>query len=161
MYKRQILDTVRRETRVARIELEMARAVAYRMAEYTDDYDILRHSEEELHRRLDLFCHSAAAVMFAAGAEQARIETAADPLIGREEQAQTQRTIAVLQDLVRALSDEERSLLDMLFGLGFDLQKAADALGVHKQTAWRRLGRLLESLRRELHARYVLSLIHI
>lgn len=150
-----ILNTVRAEKRHARIELALARAVAFRMSEYTDDYDILRHSPEELKRRLDMFCDSAAAVMFAAGAAEACAATADDPLVAAGERHEHARAVAVLQELVRALEPEERSLLDMLFGLSFDLQKAADQLGVHKQTAWRRLQRLLESLRRELHTRYV------
>ena len=147
----EILDTVKAERHVDRIELAMARAVAFRMAEYADDFDVLRHDDEELQRRRDLFCDSAAAVMFAAGVQQAIEETAQDP----QARAEYARAVTVLQDLVKALNPEERSLLDMLFGLRWDLQKAADELHIHKSMAWRKLQRLLESLRRELHTRYV------
>ena len=111
-----ILDTVKRETRVERIELAMARAVAYRMADYWDDYNIFKHDEEECDRRLDLLVESAAVVMFAAGVEQARREADEDGVAGREEYA---RAIAVLKEIVLALNEDERALLDMLFGCGF------------------------------------------
>jgi RNA polymerase sigma factor (sigma-70 family) len=149
-----ILKTVKRETRAERIELEMACAVANRMADYWDDFNILEHDEAECARRLDLFFETAAVTMFVAGAERARREADEDPVAEREEYA---RAIAVLRELVFALEPDERALLDLLFGCGFDLQSAGDQLGVHKVTAWQRLHRLLARLKRELHMRHVLE----
>ena len=152
-----MLDSLEATTRTARIEREMARAMANRMADYADDFDILRHDTAEFARRLDEMCEHAATTMFVAGAELARRELDEDQAEGREEYA---RTLLLLGELVRALKAEERTLLDLLFGCGFDLQAAAERLGVVKTTAWLRLRRLLVSLRRELNKRFVYHAPH-
>lgn len=152
-----MLNSLQATTRTARIEREMARAMANRMAEYTDDFDILRHDTAEFARRLDELCEHAATTMFVAGAELARRELDDDQAEGREEYA---RALLLLGELVRALKAEERTLLDLLYGCGFDLQAAAERLGVVKTTAWLRLRRLLVSLRRELNKRFVYHAPH-
>ena len=138
----------------ARVERAMAAAVAERMADYDDDYDVLRDDASEIERRVDRFVENAAAVMFATGAEAARREADADPdpIAGREEYA---RSLLALRELKDGLKPDESALLDMLFERGFDLHAAADQLGVDRQTAWRRLQRLLASLRRDLEARFI------
>jgi RNA polymerase sigma factor (sigma-70 family) len=147
-----ILDNVRAEAARARIEVQMARAVAYRMCDYWDDFNILQHDETECERRLHVMLDSALAVMFAAGVEQAQRDTAEDAVAAREEYA---RAMAVLKEVVLALRPDERALLDMLFGCGFDQIRAAERLGVHKDTAWLRLKRLLARLKVELEKRLV------
>ena len=149
-----ILNTVKRETRVERIEVAMARAVANRMADYWDDFNILIHDEPECDRRLQILLDSALAAMFVAGVGQAQRDTPEDALVGRDEYA---RAMAVLKEVVLALNPSERALLDMLFGCGFDQHQAAEQLGVHKDTAWLRLKRLLARLRVEMEKKLVLA----
>jgi RNA polymerase sigma factor (sigma-70 family) len=149
-----ILKTVKRETRDERIELEMACAVANRMCDYWDDFNILEHDKAECSRRLDVFFDAATVAMFVAGAEQALREANDDAVALRELYA---RAIEALREIVLALEDDERKLLDLLFGCGFNLHRAGEQLGVHKMTAWQRLQRLLTRLKRELHMRHVLE----
>jgi RNA polymerase sigma factor (sigma-70 family) len=149
-----ILKTIKRETRAARIEVAMACAVAYRMADYWDDFNILVHDEPECERRLHILLDSALAAMFASGVEHAQRDTADDVVVARDEYA---RAMAVLKEVVLALNPSERTLLDMLFGCGFDQHQAAEQLGVHKDTAWLRLKRLLARLRVEMEKRLVLA----
>ncbi len=139
-------NAVKAETKQERIKKEMDRAFYNRMAEYTDDFDILRHDQPEFQRRLDLMCQHALSAMFYAGAEQARRE--------EEDDAETAlayaESLATLRTLVLALKPDERQVLDLVYGYGFNLDDASDAMNVARVTAWRRLHRVLESLRREL-----------
>ncbi len=137
---------VKAETRQQRIRKEIDRAFYNRMADYGDDYDILRHDQPEFQRRLDVMCQHALSAMLFAGAEQARREAEDDPAAAVE----YAESLATLRVLVLALKPEERQILDLVFGYGFNLDEAADAMVVVKLTAWRRLHRVLESLRREL-----------
>ena len=139
-------NLVKAETKQVRILKEMDRAFYNRMADYTDDFDILRHDEPEFQRRLDVMCQHALAAMMFAGAEQARREGEDDPAASIE----YAESLATLRALVLALKPEERQVLDLVFGHGFNLDEAAEAMDVVKLTAWRRLRRVLESLRREL-----------
>lgn len=147
-----MIDTVKAERKEARLLRGMARAVAYGMADYFDDFDVLRDDDAELQRRLDLFCDTADAIMFMAGAEETRRQADDDGTAGREEYAWT---FSALAEVVQGIDPDGRALLDMVFATGFNLQQAADDLGVDRQTAWRRLRRLLGDMRRLLNTRCV------
>jgi RNA polymerase sigma factor (sigma-70 family) len=141
-------NAVKAETKQERIKKEMDRAFYNRMAEYTDDFDILRHDQPEFQRRLDVMCQHALSAMFYAGAEQARREDEHDA----ETALAYAESLATLRVLVLALKPDERQVLDLVYGHGFNLDDAADAMNVARVTAWRRLHRVLESLRREFEA---------
>jgi RNA polymerase sigma factor for flagellar operon FliA len=143
-----MVNLVRAETRQARILKEVDRAFYNRMADYHDDFDVLRHDQPEFQRRLDMMCQHAAAAMFVAGAEQAHREEEQDPAAAMEHA----ESLATLRALVSALKPDERQLLDLTYRHGFHLHEAADAMNVARITAWRRLQRVLESLRREFEA---------
>jgi RNA polymerase sigma factor for flagellar operon FliA len=138
-----MLDHVARETISARVRRKIERASAERVADYHDDYDVLRDDRSEMQRRLDLMCAREAAAAYLAGAEQARHEAGHDP----EAAAEYAETIAALDTVVTPLSEDERTLLDLLYASDFNLEQAAAELGVVKETAWRRIHRLLERLR--------------
>jgi RNA polymerase sigma factor (sigma-70 family) len=142
-----MMDELKCTTRQARMDRAMLRAVAYFLADYNDDFDISKHDTPEIQRRADLMCDTAAAVMFVAGAEQTRVETACDTLADAEE-----NVVAVegLREIVRNLSEETSRFLDMLFGAGFDQHKVAEELGLARETVCRRLARLCADLRRLL-----------
>jgi len=138
-----MLDHVACETTAARVQRKIARASAERVADYHDDYDVLRHERDEFQRRLDLMCEREVAAAYLAGGEQARREAGHDP----EAAADYAETIAALDTAVMPLSAEERMLLDLLFASDFNLEQAAAELDVVKETAWRRIHRLLDKLR--------------
>jgi RNA polymerase sigma factor for flagellar operon FliA len=139
-------DEVRCETREARVRREMARAGTNHMGDYHDDYDILRHDPAELERRLDAMCDEHATVMWLGGAMQARREAEQDP----EAAAEYADTLAALDVVLGPIGEDDRTLLDLVFASGFKIEEAADALGVVRETAGRRLKRVLERLRRAL-----------
>jgi RNA polymerase sigma factor FliA len=141
-----MLNHLKCETRYARVVREMRVASAESVADYHDDFDILRHTAEEFQRRIDLMCQEHAAAMFLAGAEQAKREAEHEPEAARE----YAHAIAVLAEVVKPLAAEDRRLLDMIYASNFNLDQAADDLGVSRKTAWRRLHRVLDQLRRAL-----------
>ena len=141
-----MLDHVRAESREKRIWREMERAGAERMADFSDDYDVLRDTPEEFQRRLDRMCEHQAAAIFLAGARQARKEAVDDP----EAAAEYAQTIAALDAVLKALGSDERELVELMFAADFNLEEAAEALGVVRKTAWRRIHRVLEKLRTTL-----------
>jgi RNA polymerase sigma factor FliA len=141
-------DDIRCATRQARIRREMARMGSNRMADYHDDYDILRHDRDEHQRRADLMTEHHATAMWLGGAMQARREAEHDP----EAAAEYASIRARLELVLEPLSDDERKLLDLVFASWFKIDEAADALGVVRETAGRRLRRLLDRLRRQLIA---------
>jgi RNA polymerase sigma factor (sigma-70 family) len=131
----------------ARIDREMVRALAYFMADYRDDFDILQHDKEEMQRRLDAMCDSAAALMFVAGAEQARVEAERDLVADTEE---TALAIEVLGVIVADLDEDQRRLLRLLFVHGFNQDKVGAMIGAARETVCRRLTRLCAELKRLL-----------
>jgi RNA polymerase sigma factor (sigma-70 family) len=139
---------VKAETRGARLKREMTRAAAERMADYHDDYDVLRDDLTEIQRRLDLMCDRQASATWLAGASQARREADQDP----EAAAEYAQVLDALEDVVAPLAKDERALLDLVFGCGFNLERTAEELGVVKDTAWRRIHRVLDKLRVALAA---------
>ncbi len=146
-----MLSHVRAATRRAGVLLAMRRALARRMAEYHDDFDSVRHDKDEIQRRLDEMGAEHALAMALAGAEATRRAAADDPQ-GAMEWAEV---IEALEKVVGALGAEERRLLDLVFASDFSLEEAAEDLGVVKETAWRRLRRLLVKLRRGMHAQKI------
>jgi RNA polymerase sigma factor (sigma-70 family) len=142
-----MMDELKCTTKQARIDRAMHRAAIYFLGDYNDDFDISKHDRPEMERRVDLMCDTVAAVMFAAGAEQARIETAQDTLADAEE---NMVAVEALREIVRDLSEETCGFLDMLFGAGFDQHKVAEQLGLARETVCRRLARLCADLRRLL-----------
>ncbi len=150
-----LLRSVKRERRAERIEIAMAIAVANHMADYQwDKWSVLDTDEEKAEAHLGKVCEAAAVVMFVAGAEEARREAEEDPVAARQEY---ERTLAVLKELVLALKPDERELLNLLFGCGFEQREAAERLGVHKDTVWLRLRRLLAKLQHELRMREIVE----
>jgi len=136
---------VKAETRQARVTKDMELALLGRMADYADDFDILRHDKAEFQTRLDLLCEQASAAMFYAGAERARREAEQDPEVAVE----YAQVLDALRALVVATVPEEREVLDLVFGHGFNLDEAAEAMGVVRKTASRRLAKVLAKLRYE------------
>jgi RNA polymerase sigma factor (sigma-70 family) len=143
-----MLDHVASETIGARVRRRMARAGAERVATYHDDYDVMRHDRAEFQRRLDLMCDREAAAMFLAGGGQARREAGDDP----EAAAEYAEAIDALEKVVAPLGEDERRLLELVYASDFNLEEAGASLGVVKETAWRRIHRLLEKLRVALTA---------
>jgi RNA polymerase sigma factor for flagellar operon FliA len=143
-----MLNHIALQTIGARVRRRMARAGAERVATYHDDYDVMRHDRAEFQRRLDLMCDREATAMLLAGGEQARREAGDDP----EAAAEYAETIGALERVVAPLSEDERKLLDLVYASDFNLEDAAASLGVVKNTAWRRIHRLLEKLRVALRA---------
>jgi RNA polymerase sigma factor for flagellar operon FliA len=142
-------DDIRGATREARVRREMAREGSHRMADYHDDFDVLRHERSEFERRLDLMTEHHATAMWLGGAMQVRREAEQDP----EAAAEYARTLAVLDDVLGPLDADERQLLDLIYASEFEVGEVAEALGVVRETAGRRIKRLLEQLRRALVAR--------
>lgn len=138
-----MLGQVACETIAARVHRRMTRAGAERVADYNDDYDVLRHERAEFQRRLDLMCEREAAAMFLAGGQQARREAADDPEAG----AEYAEAIAALDTVMTPLGEDDRTLLALIYASDFNLEQAAAELGVAKETAWRRIHRLLDKLR--------------
>jgi RNA polymerase sigma factor (sigma-70 family) len=131
----------------ARVDREMVRAFAYFMADYRDDFDILQHDREEMQRRLDAMCDSAAALMFVAGAEQVRVEAERDIVADTEE---TAFAIEVLGVIMADLDDDQRRLLRLLFVHGFNQDRVGEMIGAARETVCRRLTRLCAELKRLL-----------
>lgn len=138
-----MLDQVATETTEARVRKRMERAAAQRIADYHDDYDVLRHDRPEFLRRLDLMCDRVATAMHLSGSEQARREAGDNP----EAAAAYAEEIAALETVIAPLNAEERELLDLIYASDFNLEQAGAALGVVKETAFRRIHRLLDKLR--------------
>jgi RNA polymerase sigma factor FliA len=142
-----MLSDVRASTRRAAVKLKMLRAFANRMAEYHDDFDVLEHDKDECQRRLDAMGAEHAMAAALAGAEEARRQADEDTELAEEHV----EAIEGLRKVVGPLAQEERRLLDLVYASGFNFHQAAEDLGVAKDTAWRRLRRLLAKLRRGLH----------
>jgi RNA polymerase sigma factor (sigma-70 family) len=142
-----MMDELRCTTRQGRIDRAMRRAATYFLADYNDDFDISKHDTAEMQRRVDLMCDTVAAVMFATGAEQARVQTAPDVLADAEENV---AAVEALREIMGGLSEDTRRFLDMLFAAGFDQHKVGEELGVTNETVCRRLARLCADLRRLL-----------
>jgi len=142
-----MMDEVIATTVQARVDREMLRAFAYYMADHNDDFDIMRHEKPEMQRRVDAMCGNAAAVMFVAGAEEARVEAERDLVADTEE---TALAIEGLRALIGDLSEEERQFLALLFAHGFDHHKVGEIIGVARETVCRRLARLCADLKRLL-----------
>lgn len=143
-----MMELVACETTSARVRRAIERASTERVADYHDDYNVMRDERSEFQRRLDLMCARETAAAFLAGAEQARSEATHNP----EAAAEYAEAIAALNRVIAPLGDDERALLDLVFASGFNLEQAATELGVVKETAWRRIHRLLEKLRAALAA---------
>ncbi len=79
----------------------------------------------------------------------------ADPISGREERARRTILSRSASSGARSRTSDEGALLDILFDHGFDLHAAADQLGVDRQTAWRRLQRLLARACAAISARFI------
>ena len=141
-----MLSHVRAATRRGAIKLKMLRALANRMAEYHDDFDVLEHDRDECQRRLDAMGAEHAMAAALAGAEEARRQADDDAELAEE----YVEAIEGLGKVVGPLGQEERRLLDLVFASDFNFHQAAEDLGVAKDTAWRRLRRLLVKLRRGL-----------
>jgi RNA polymerase sigma factor (sigma-70 family) len=142
-----MIDDVVASTTEARIVRAIIRAVCFHMADYTDDFNIMHHDRDEMHRRVDAMCEAAAAVAFAAGVEELRRERERDLLADAEEHA---RAIEALRQVVAELPEEDRRLLELLYDQGFDQHKAGQILDVTHETVCRRLRRLREGLKRLL-----------
>jgi RNA polymerase sigma factor (sigma-70 family) len=142
-----MMDEVRTTTRRRRMDREIVRAFAYYMADYGDDFDILKHDREEMQRRVETMCNSAVAVMFVVGAELERAGTDRDALADAEE---SERAIEALREIVEQLDDDERHFLDLLFARGFDQHRVGEEIGVTRETVNRRLARLMADLKRLL-----------
>jgi RNA polymerase sigma factor (sigma-70 family) len=142
-----MMDEIIASAAGARIDREMVRAFAYFMADYRDDFDILQHDKEEMQRRLDAMCESAAALMFVAGTEQARVEAERDIVADTEE---TAFAIEVLGVIMADLDEDQRRLLRLLFVHGFNQDKVGALIGAARETVCRRLARLCAELKRLL-----------
>jgi len=142
-----MIDAAVANTSDARIVRAMIRARCYHMADYNDDFNVMKHDQGEMHRRVDSMCDAAAAVMFAVGVETIARERERDLVADTEENV---RAIAALDEIVGDLPDDDRQLLDLLFGHGFDQHKVGDILGITHETVCRRLRRLRENLKRLL-----------
>jgi len=94
----------------------MLRAFAHYMADYTDDFDIMRHDKAEMQRRVDAMCDSALAVMFVVGAEQVRAEADRDPLADANE---ADVAVEALREVVEGLDEDERRFLELLGAVQF------------------------------------------
>jgi RNA polymerase sigma factor for flagellar operon FliA len=142
-----MMNEVKATTRQRRIDREILRAFAYYMADYADDFDIMKHDRTEMQRRVDAMCDSAVAVMFVVGAELERVDAERDVVADAEE---SERAIEALQEVVSQLDDDERRFLDLLFARGFDQHQVGEEIGVTRETVNRRLARLTADLRRLL-----------
>ena len=142
-----MMNEVKAMTRQRLVDREMLRAFAYYMADYTDDFDIMKHDRQEMQRRVDALCDSAAAVMFVVGAEQERLDADRDIVADAQESA-----VAVegLREAVNELDDDQRHFLNLLFAYGFDQPKVGEIIGVARETVCRRLARLTADLKRLL-----------
>jgi RNA polymerase sigma factor (sigma-70 family) len=145
-----MLRLVKAETRQAKVKRAVAVASAERMANYTDDFNIqkLRDDLDEIQRRIDLAASRHASAMWLAGANEAKLQAADDPEFAIE----FGETIAALEAVLKPLPEKDRTLLDLVFASGFNLEQAGEELGVDRQTAWRRIQRILEKLRQDLTA---------
>jgi RNA polymerase sigma factor (sigma-70 family) len=145
-----MLRLVKAETRQAKVKRSVAIASAERMANYTDDFNIqkLRDDLDELQRRIDLAASRHASAMWLAGASEAKLQAVDDP----EFAVEFGETIAALEAVLKPLPEKDRTLLDLVFASGFNLEQAGEELGVDRQTAWRRTQRILEKLRQDLTA---------
>jgi RNA polymerase sigma factor (sigma-70 family) len=141
-----MLSHVRASTRRAAVKLKMLRALAHRMAEYHDDFDVVEHDKDECQRRLDAMGAEHALAMALAGAAEATRQADEDAELAEE----YVEAIEGLRQVVGPATKEERRLLDLVFASDFNFHQAAEDLGVAKDTAWRRLRRLLAKLRRGL-----------
>ena len=147
-----MMSEIKCETEEAKVKRDMIRALANYLADYDDDFNILKHDKPEIQRRLDLMVANAALVMFLVAAEHERIESARDKVADADEHAVA---IEALREVHEALDPDHRELLSLLFVQGFDQHKVGDLTGVAHETVCRRLGRLLGELRRSLKQRGV------
>jgi RNA polymerase sigma factor (sigma-70 family) len=79
--------------------------------------------------------------------DEAHVSDAQDVLAEAEESV---LAVEALQAVLQDLGDEDRLLLDLLFGDGLDQHQVGEVLGVAHETVCRRLGRLRTKLRRRL-----------
>jgi RNA polymerase sigma factor (sigma-70 family) len=143
-----MLDTVRRESRDVRRRLTIERETVRFLETYDDDYNILHHDDDELHRRLDTFKGSVLAVAFAAALEEALAEANEDAV---DEQEDLARAMTKLGEAVAQLDRRDQGVLKWLVVDRLDLQGIAEKLGSrHKTTAWRRVQLVLKRLREYL-----------
>jgi RNA polymerase sigma factor (sigma-70 family) len=144
-----MLRLVKTETRARKLKRVMQRAAAERMATYVEDFDVmkLRDKREQVEELLDKISDRLASAMWLAGANEEKQQASDDP----EAAAEYAETIAALEVVLKPLPEKERLLLDLIFASSFNLEDAAEEMGVDRQTAWRRLQRVLEKLRRELY----------
>jgi RNA polymerase sigma factor FliA len=142
-----MLDALQAETKDERIWLAVERARARITEQYTDDFNLLHHDDEELWRRLDKFKEQVLAVAFAAGVEEAQRATAEDAVADRREYA---RAMAALGEAVARLEPPEQDILGFLFCDGLTLEELAAWIDRTKTIAWRRVQGVLERLRKSL-----------
>jgi RNA polymerase sigma factor (sigma-70 family) len=144
----EMLRAIKTEAIQRRVKRAMRRTGEVLLAEYHDDFDLLRHAKDELARRLDALCDAMLDVGAIAGAEEgARTACLDEDVAEREEYV---RVRDGLRKAVRSLPEDQQRLLVMVYVEEFFVIDAAEALGIDRKTAERRHDRALQYLRRVL-----------
>ena len=112
-----------------------------------DEYDMLVHDDEDAARRLQEGVDSLLAATFAAMVEETQRIDDEDPLEAEEEYRRAQEALAIA---LRAVTDEQRAVLALVYRDQSTLDEAARVLGLTYITIRRRHADALERLRAEL-----------
>jgi RNA polymerase sigma factor (sigma-70 family) len=142
-----MLDSIRVEAFEARVTRAGVRAVDEVLKLYDDDFDVLRHDEDERQRRLDQFSDATLVATLLGMVTEAQKACSPDEV---GEQEELRKTRELVDQGKKELPAKQQRVLDLLFAEGRTQEDAASILDRDVTTVRRNLKTALGRLRKWL-----------